>query len=81
MHEMGTLACHDVGRGCVCLELTIRGAFMYPRQAPGDLLTIIATGVLDVSPIHVTSFPLERVNEALEQAAASKGLRYCMLVP
>lgn len=62
-------------------ELTIRGAFMYPRQAPGDLLTMIATGVLDVSPIHVTSFPLERVNEALEQAAASKGLKYCMLVP
>jgi alcohol dehydrogenase len=62
-------------------EVTIRGAFMYPRHAPGDLLNMIAAGTLDVTPLEVSSYPLERIDEALKQAARSRGLAYCVVVP
>lgn len=61
--------------------VTIRGAFMYPRHAPGDLLNLIAAGTLDLTPLEVSSYPLERIDDALELAARSRGLAYCVVVP
>lgn len=62
-------------------EVTIRGVFMYPRHAPADLLNMIAAGTLDLTHLEVSSFPLERIDDALEQAARSRGLAYCVVAP
>jgi alcohol dehydrogenase len=62
-------------------ELNLRGCFMYPREAPGQLVRMVASGVLDLSPIQTRSFALEHVDEALAAASRSPGLRYCLLVP
>ncbi len=61
-------------------EITIRGAFMYPRSAPAELLNMIAAGTLDLSALHINTFPLEQFNEALDYAAQSKGLEFSVFV-
>lgn len=62
-------------------ELTIRGSFMYPRHAPGDLLRLIEAGTLDLSAIGLHKFGLYNINEAIASAAKLKGLEYCVVVP
>lgn len=62
-------------------ELTIRGAFMYPRHAPGDLLRMIAAGTLDLKAIKTHVFPLESISEAISKAATLRGLEYSVVVP
>ena len=62
-------------------ELTIRGAFMYPRLAPGDLLWMIAAGTLDFKAIQIHTFPLDSINEAADHAARLRGLNFCIVVP
>ena len=61
-------------------QLTIRGSYMYPRFVPGELLRMIAPGVLDLSAVKIHAFPLEDINEALEQAPNFKGLEFCVIV-
>lgn len=60
-------------------ELTIRGAFMYPRHVPGDLLRMISAGTLDLKPIQLHTFGLDNINEAIADAAKLKGLKYCVI--
>ena len=62
-------------------QLTLRGAFMYPRHAPGDVLRMITAGTLklDVAVPHV--FPLKEINTAVVEAARLKGLNYCVVNP
>lgn len=62
-------------------EITIRGAFMYPRQVPGELISMVSAGTLDLSPIQVFPYRLDQIQEAIEKAATLKGLDYCALVP
>ncbi len=62
-------------------ELTITGAFMYPRHAPSDLLRMIAAGTLDLNSIQIHSFPLDSINEAVDKAAKLRGLNLCVVVP
>lgn len=62
-------------------ELTIRGAFMYPRQAPGELLRMVAAGTLNLSAIQTHIFKLEDIASAIAKAATLKGLNYCVLAP
>lgn len=62
-------------------ELTIRGAFMYPRHAPGELLRMIAAGTLDLKTIQIHIFPLDRINDAANHAAKLRGLNFCVVVP
>jgi alcohol dehydrogenase len=62
-------------------ELTIKGAFMYPRHAPSELLQMIAAGTLDLKPIQIHSFPLDSISDAVDQAAKLKGLDFCVVVP
>lgn len=62
-------------------ELTIRGAFMYPRHVPGEIYRMVAAGFLDLKPIQTHTFPLDKVNEAVTKAAQLKGLDYCVIVP
>ena len=62
-------------------ELTIRGAFMYPRHAPSDLLQMIAAGTLDLKFIQIRSFPLDSINDAVDQAAKLRGLEFSVVIP
>lgn len=62
-------------------ELTIRGSFMYPRHAPGELLRMIAAGTLDLKAVQTHVFGLDDINEAIAQAPTFKGLEYCVIVP
>jgi alcohol dehydrogenase len=62
-------------------ELTIRGSYMYPRSAPGELLQLIGSGVLSLEAFQVHSFPLSAINEAIAQAASFRGLDCCVVVP
>jgi threonine dehydrogenase-like Zn-dependent dehydrogenase len=62
-------------------EITIRGAFIYPRHAPSDLLQMIAAGTLNIKAIKTHIFPLDRIGEAIERAATLKGLEYFIIVP
>lgn len=62
-------------------EWTIRGAFMYPRHAPGDLLRMIQAGTLNVKAIKTYVFPLDQIDEAISKAATLKGLQYSVVVP
>jgi alcohol dehydrogenase len=62
-------------------EWTIRGAFMYPRYAPGDLLRMIQAGTLNVKAIKTHVFPLAQIDEAIAKAATLKGLEYSVVVP
>ena len=60
---------------------TVRGSFMYPAGAPGDLLRMVAAGTLDLSPFRPHVYPLDQINEAIAAAATMKGLDLCVLTP
>ncbi len=62
-------------------ELTIRGAFMYPKQVPGELLRMVAAGTLNLNAIQTHVFKLDDIAEAIALAATLKGLDYCVLAP
>jgi alcohol dehydrogenase len=56
-------------RNCI----TIRGQWMYPRDAPVRLLGLIRAGPLSLEHFHVDTFSLSEVNAAIEHAAATAG--------
>ncbi|AXC15200.1 Alcohol dehydrogenase, zinc-binding [Acidisarcina polymorpha] len=62
-------------------ELTLRGNFMYPREAPGDLLQMVLAGTLDLSKIKIKSFRLDQIEEAIDDASAGKGLNMTVVKP
>lgn len=55
-------------RNCV----SVRGQWMYPRDAVPRLVALIRAGILRLDA-EVTSFPLDQVNEAIAHAAAHTG--------
>jgi alcohol dehydrogenase len=54
-------------------SVTVRGQWMYPRTANHRMIEMIRNGVLDLSHETVTTFPLDRANEAVDHAAAHGG--------
>jgi alcohol dehydrogenase len=80
-----------MGSADVPLELSFRemlandwevvGQFMYERTAPGQLATLAAEGLLDLSKIVVTSFPLADFKRAVEAAALMQGLDLTAVIP
>lgn len=62
-------------------EISIRGALMYPRSAPRELLEMMGAGVLDLSSVKLRSFRLEEIEPALDDAERSRGPSYTVLVP
>ncbi|MBV8887150.1 MAG: zinc-binding dehydrogenase [Chroococcidiopsidaceae cyanobacterium CP_BM_RX_35] len=62
-------------------EFTIRGAFMYPRQAPSELIEMVAAGTLDLSQLQIFSYRLDQIQEAIERASTVRGLEYVVAVP
>ncbi|MDJ0784658.1 MAG: zinc-binding dehydrogenase [Desulfosarcinaceae bacterium] len=59
--------------------LTIRGNFMYPPHAPGDLARMIAAGRIDLSDLQIQTYPLGEAAAAIEAAAGMGGLSFNVL--
>jgi len=63
-------------------DITVRGKWMYPREAPGRMVSLIRAGLLDLGHFAATTFPLEQVVEAVGHAAANAGpFRMTLLRP
>lgn len=53
--------------------VTIRGQWMYPRDAVPRLIALVRSGLLSLDPYQITAFDLEDVNAAVEHAATHAG--------
>jgi D-arabinose 1-dehydrogenase-like Zn-dependent alcohol dehydrogenase len=60
-------------------DLTLRGSFWFPREVPVNLLRLIASGALNLSPVQAEAYPLTKINEALQRSLVSGGLRHVSL--
>ena len=54
-------------------SITIRGQWMYPREANVRLTALVRSGLLDLSQFEVTEFALPDANKAVAHAAAYGG--------
>jgi alcohol dehydrogenase len=54
-------------------NITIRGQWMYPREAVTRMVGLVKAGLIDLARCKVTTFPLEDINAAIEHAAANAG--------
>ena len=54
-------------------NITVRGQWMYPPDAPGRLVALVRSGLLPLDPFEAVEFPLDRVNDAVVHAAANAG--------
>jgi alcohol dehydrogenase len=57
------------------------GQFMYERQAPAQLASLVAEGLLDLTKIVVTTFKLVDFQRAVDSAALMQGLDLTAVVP
>ena len=65
-------------RNCI----TVRGQYMYPRDAPARLVSLIRSGLLSLTDLQVKSFALDQANDAVGHAAANGGpFRYTVIKP
>jgi alcohol dehydrogenase len=53
--------------------ITLRGQWMYPREAVTRIITLIRSGLLDLTGFDVTDFGLDDTNDAVAHAAAEGG--------
>lgn len=56
-------------RNCI----TVRGQWMYPRDAAARVIAMVHAGVLKLEGYEITTFPIEEANEAVAHAAANTG--------
>lgn len=56
-------------RNCI----TVRGQWMYPRDAPSRLIQLAHAGLISTDDPEITTFPLADVNTAIDHAAANGG--------
>ncbi len=54
-------------------DITVRGKWMYPREAVPEMVRLVQSGLIDLSQFHITEFNLEHANEAVNHAAADTG--------
>ena len=54
-------------------SITIRGQWMYPREAVPRFIALLRSGLLQLDHTAVTEFPLAAINEAFAHAAAHAG--------
>ncbi|MDQ2859469.1 MAG: zinc-binding alcohol dehydrogenase family protein [Pseudomonadota bacterium] len=63
-------------------DITVRGKYMYPRDAPARMVGLAHGGLLDLAWFDLTEFALDDVNAAVAHAAANAGpLRLTVLRP
>ena len=54
-------------------NITVRGQWMYPRTAIPRVVALVRAGLIDLAQLAITTFQLERANEAVAHAAAHTG--------
>jgi len=54
-------------------NITVRGQWMYPRDAVPRLIALIRAGLLSLDAFTVSEFPLAGINEAIIHAASTGG--------
>jgi alcohol dehydrogenase len=54
-------------------NITIRGQWMYPREAVPRFIALLRSGLLPLDHVDITEFPLAGINEAITHAAAHAG--------
>ena len=54
-------------------NITIRGQWMYPREANSKLISLVQAGLLDLYLFEITPFDLDHANEAVSYAASNGG--------
>ena len=54
-------------------SITVRGQYMYPREVPGKLIGLIRSGLLSLNEFEVTSFELDRANDAVKHSTKEGG--------
>jgi len=54
-------------------DVTVRGKWMYGRDAPARMVGLIQGGLLDLAQFEMTEFGLDDVNDAVAHAAANAG--------
>jgi len=63
-------------------DITVRGKYMYPRDAPAEMVRLVRAGLIDLTQFDLTEFGLDDVNDAVAHAAATAGpLRLTVLRP
>lgn len=63
-------------------DITVRGKYMYPREAPARMIAMIRGGLIDLAKFDLTEFALDDVNAAVAHAAATAGpLKLTVLRP
>jgi len=62
-------------------EIEIRGSFMFPQEAFGDIIRMVVSSVLDLNKIKLVSFKLEDILKAISEAANLKGLNFVVVKP
>jgi alcohol dehydrogenase len=54
-------------------NITVRGQWMYPRDATARMVQLVRAGLVDLSVFELTEFGLDDANEAVAHAADSAG--------
>ena len=63
-------------------NITIRGQWMYPREAVGQMVGLVSSGLIDLSHYEIAESALKQANEAVAHAAANAGpFRQTMIRP
>jgi alcohol dehydrogenase len=61
-------------------ELTLRGAWMYPRDAIPRMAHMVRAGLIDLAQFELTEFRLDDANDAVAHAAANAGPRQLTVI-
>ncbi len=61
-------------------EITLRGAWMYPRDAIPRMVRMVRAGLIDIAQFDLTEFALDDANAAVAHAAASAGPRQLTVI-
>jgi alcohol dehydrogenase len=61
-------------------EITVRGAWMYPREAVPRMVGMVRAGLIDLGQFDLTEFGLDDANAALAHAAANAGPRQLTVI-
>ena len=56
-------------------EITLRGAWMYAREAVPQMVQMVRAGLIDLAQFDLTEFPLDQANDAMAHAAANASPR------
>lgn len=54
-------------------NITIKGQWMYPREAVRSLINLVNSGLLPLANYEITTFGLDDINIAVEQASQNSG--------